>query len=180
MVLAEFFTHPFAGKFSVQACQWCLLIHVSCVRGSPLLRTILVFGVLCISALGFVKLTGGGDKSVEPVVGSEGGGNDEVAAEKMIPAKVRLTLSCMSGMVDVSAGVNRMEVEAVNSHVFAGDLEIDPENPVIFVKVACIVPESEGKVRNFAKLVVEAEGQETFTHVFDADGDIDDFVELPF
>jgi hypothetical protein len=34
--------------------------------------------------------------------------------------------------------------------------------------------------RFFAKLIVEAEGEETFVHVFDAKGDIDDFVELPF
>lgn len=155
-------------------------MHISCVRGSPLLRTILVLGVLCISALGFVKLTGGGGKAVKPVVESEMGGHEENAREKMIPAKVRLTLSCMAGMVDVSAGADRMEVEAASSHEFSGDMEIDPENPVIFVKVACIVPEGGGNVRNFAKLVVEAEGKETFTHVFDAEGDIDDFVELPF
>jgi hypothetical protein len=41
-------------------------------------------------------------------------------------------------------------------------------------------PKRGGVARTFAKLVVEAEGKETFTHVFDADGDIDDFVELPF
>jgi hypothetical protein len=149
-------------------------MHISCVRGSPLLRTILVLGVLCISALGFVKLTGGGGKAVEPTVVSGTDGED--AGEKLIPAKVRLTLSCLAGMIDVSAGGESMSGELDEEGNFLGELEIDPANPVIFVKVACI-PQTG---RNFAKLVVEAEGQETFTHVFDATGDIDDFVELPF
>lgn len=149
-------------------------MHVSCVRGSPLLRTILVFGVLCISAWGFVKLTGGGGRVVEPVVVAGMDGED--AEEKMIPAKVRLTLSCLAGFIDVSAGGESMSGKLDEDANFLGELEIDPMNPVIFVKVACI-PQTG---RNFAKLVVEADGQETFTHVFDAEGDIDDFVELPF
>ncbi|MGJ8641968.1 MAG: hypothetical protein ACSHX9_01055 [Luteolibacter sp.] len=150
------------------------------MRGSPLLRTILVLGVLCISALGFVKLTGSGGKIVEPVVDSGTDSIGEVAGEKMISAKVRLTLSCLAGMIDVSAGGESMSGRLDAEGNFLGELEIDPENPVIFVKVACIPPKGGESISNFAKLVVEAEGQETFTHVFDAKGDIDDFVELPF
>ncbi|MDP4647224.1 MAG: hypothetical protein NWR51_04705 [Akkermansiaceae bacterium] len=153
-------------------------MHISCVRGSPLLRTILVLGVLCISALGFVKLTGGGGKAVEPTVVSGTDGED--AGEKMIPAKVRLTLSCLAGMIDVSAGGESMSGEMDTEGNFLGELEIDTENPVIFVRVACVPRDAGESGRHFAKLVVEAEGQETFTHVFDATGDIDDFVELPF
>lgn len=153
-------------------------MHLSCVRGSPLLRTILVLGVLCISALGFVKLTREGGKAVglEVVSGLGKEGKNEEGGERMIPAKVRLTLSCMAGYVEVSAGEERMRGALDDNGSFLGELNIDPENPVVFVKVSCIPQVG----RNFAKLVVDAEGQETFTHVFDAEGDIDDFVELPF
>jgi hypothetical protein len=62
-----------------------------------------------------------------------------------------------------------------------GETVIDPQMPVMFLKVSCIAPAGpEGMTRFFAKLIVEAEGEETFVHVFDAKGDIDDFVELPF
>ena len=152
-------------------------MHISCVRGSPLIRTILVFGVLCISALGFVKLTGSGSKLVEPEMVS-GAGEDR--NKKMIPARVRVTLSCLAGMIDVSAGGESMSGKMDEEGNFVGELEIDPENPVVFAKVACIPPNGGESGRNFAKLVVEAEGRETFTHIFDAKGDIDDFVELPF
>ena len=161
----------------MEACQKNSLKHFSCVRGSPLIRTILVLGVLCISALGFVKLTGSGTEPVEPEVISVAG---QGADKKMIPAKVRVTLSCLAGMIDVSAGGESMNGKMDEEGNFVGELEIDAENPVVFAKVACIAPNGGESGRNFAKLVVEAEGMETFTHVFDAKGDIDDFVELPF
>ena len=62
----------------------------------------------------------------------------------------------------------------------SGTAYIDPENPVVFLKVSSLAKAADDGQRIFAKLVVEAEGEATFTHVFDADGDIDDFVELPF
>lgn len=55
---------------------------------------------------------------------------------------------------------------------------MDPRNPHISLVVRWKTAATPGEHR-FAKLTLEAPGQETFTHVFDADGDIDDFLELP-
>ena len=61
----------------------------------------------------------------------------------------------------------------------SGMLELDPNNPRLGLVVRWKNPSAPGEHR-FAKLTLEAPGQETFTHVFDAVGDIDDFLELPF
>ncbi len=61
---------------------------------------------------------------------------------------------------------------------FTGELEMDPQNPHLSLLVRWKNPLTTGEHR-FAKLTLEAHGQETFIHVFDAAGDIDEFLELP-
>jgi hypothetical protein len=68
-------------------------------------------------------------------------------------------------------------LETMTWREFSTEITIEKKEPVIYLNV--VWSQVSGN-RRFAKLVVEAEGRETFTHVFDADGDIDDFVELPF
>lgn len=67
---------------------------------------------------------------------------------------------------------------AVDDGSISGHLEIDAASPSLSLTVHWKTPPSAGEHR-FAKLTLEAAGRETFTHVFDADGDIDDFLELP-
>jgi len=59
-----------------------------------------------------------------------------------------------------------------------GKLELDPRNPHLSLVVRWKNAPTAGEHR-FAKLTLEAPGQDTFTHVFDAAADIDDFLELP-
>ncbi len=68
---------------------------------------------------------------------------------------------------------------ADGGNTVSGTVTIDPANPSLSLVVRWKSPAGEGEHR-FAKLTLEAPGQPTFTHVFDADGDIDDLIELPF
>jgi hypothetical protein len=59
-----------------------------------------------------------------------------------------------------------------------GVLELDARNPRVGLVIRWKHPATHGE-RRFARLTLEPPGQAAFTHVFDADGDIDDFLELP-
>lgn len=158
-------------------------MHISCVRGSPLIRTVLVLLALVASGFGFVRLT-----SQSMMLADDG--VPVMLAEKeelLIPAKVRLILSRPAGFFELKIGERTVNLKhgdpwelSKKSWEFTGEAMIDPDSPVVFLKVACVPPASGDTAPVFAKLVVEAEGKKTFTHVFDAPGDIDDFVELPF
>jgi hypothetical protein len=151
-------------------------MHISCVRGSPLIRTILVLAALVVAGIMFDRLTREralkADDQVLVMVDEQ--------QKNLIPAKVNLTFSRFVGFYDLKINGENVVLTRGESGDYAGSAAIDPENPVVFLKVSCVPPLAEGEGRMFAKLVVEADGQETFTHVFDAAGDIDDFVELPF
>ncbi|MFN5580762.1 MAG: hypothetical protein ACK49X_14240, partial [Akkermansiaceae bacterium] len=58
-----------------------------------------------------------------------------------------------------------------------GDIIIDTDKPVVYLKVNWYELADR---RGFAKLVIEATGQETVTQVFDATGNLDEFLELTF
>lgn len=91
-------------------------------------------------------------------------------------APFRLLLSDPAEEVEISA-VTVSKPAAAGAQV-AGTLELDPSNPQVSLRVRWKNPTGPAEHR-FAKLTLEAPGRETFNHVFDADGDIDDFVELP-
>lgn len=144
-------------------------MHISCVRGSPLIRTVFFFLALVVSGIGFARLTERGAKVTERI----GGAGLPEAEKSVVSAKYFLTLS--SEPSSVLLGETSIEPQA--SAEFSGSLELEKDSPVVFLKVEW--KEGTGS-RRFAKLVIEAPGEETFSHVFDAPGDIDNFVELPF
>ncbi|MDE0836390.1 MAG: hypothetical protein OSA84_08580 [Akkermansiaceae bacterium] len=102
-----------------------------------------------------------------------GGAGLPEAEKSVVSAKYFLTLSSEPSFVLLGA----TSIEPQASGEFFGSLELDKDSRVVFLKVEW--KEGTGS-RRFAKLVIEAPGAETFSHVFDAPGDIDDFVELPF
>lgn len=147
------------------------------MRGSPLLRTFLILVALVVSGIGFARLT---HKGTTVTAGSV----EEVTAKsEKISAKVFLTFSEAAGSVQLNSGDRSImaglpgNLEKMTWREFFTEITIEKKEPVIYLNV--VWSQVSGN-RRFAKLVVEAEGRETFTHVFDADGDIDDFVELPF
>ena len=148
------------------------------MRGSPLLRTFLILAALVLSGIGFARLTHKGTAAT-------GMQRVEVSTTgEEITAKVFLTFSETAGSVHLNSGSEGILLPDspgnepnMTWREFSSEITIDKKDPVIYLKV--VWSQASGN-RRFAKLVVEAEGKETFTHVFDADGDIDDFVELPF
>ena len=141
------------------------------VRGSPIIRFILLVIALAATAVGLLRVTaarGSGDLTPKPPV-----------VERAAPAAVpfHLVLSAPAASLEIDTGhLSRPPVEQAT---ISGMLELDPNNPRLGLVVRWKNPSAPGEHR-FAKLTLEAPGQETFTHVFDAVGDIDDFLELPF
>ena len=142
-----------------------------------MLRTFLILAALVLSGIGFARLTHKGTRV-------PAGSVEEVTAKsEMIPAKVMLTFSEAAGSVQLNSGDRSImaglpgNLEKMTWRDFSTEMTIEKNDPVIFLNV---VWSQDSGNRRFAKMVVEAEGRETFTHVFDAAGDIDDFVELPF
>jgi hypothetical protein len=127
---------------------------------------------LAVTAAGLVRVT-----SSRATAGSPG---------KLAPVETMVSKSAIPFRLVLSAPAGEVVVEtttqirpAPGDGTISGKLEIDPANPTLGLIVRWKKPAAEGEHR-FAKLTLEAPGQPTFTHVFDAEGDIDDFLELPF
>ncbi|MEO7341559.1 MAG: hypothetical protein ABI073_11840 [Luteolibacter sp.] len=102
-----------------------------------------------------------------------------VVAKTAIAASVpfRLVLSAPAAEVKIDTGGPVVPV-SLDSSPMIGKLELDPSNPHVSLFVHWKNPPAAGEHR-FAKLALEAAGQPTLTHIFDADGDIDELLELP-
>ncbi|MES2997638.1 MAG: hypothetical protein V4733_12595 [Verrucomicrobiota bacterium] len=139
------------------------------MRGSPLLNSVALLVFLITAAFGFVRLTSA--RITKPVDGSR----------KIIPAArseatvevpYRLILSAKSRAIFIDSGNGK----PVSSE--SGVLSMDARNPAVSLRVNWQTPPASGEQR-FAKLILEWPGKPTLTRVFDAPGDIDDFLELP-
>lgn len=139
------------------------------MRGSPVLRFILLAIALVATAVGLQRVT---SERVEAGLIKEV--EKPVAAWMEVP--FHLILSAPAAAVELDTGKRiRPEVEALP---VSGTLEMDAANPQLALVVRWKNPAAAGEHR-FAKLTLEPPGQATITHVFDADGDIDDILELP-
>ncbi len=141
------------------------------MRGSPLIRFILLVFALAATGVGLLRVTAArslGDPALKPPI-------VERAALSAVP--FRLVLSAPAVAVEIDTG--HLIRPPADPAPISGTLELDPNNPRLGLVVRWKKPAAADEHR-FAKLTLEAPGQETFTHVFDAAGDIDDFLELPF
>jgi hypothetical protein len=141
------------------------LRHLSAVRGSPLLRSILILLALAASSLGLVRLTNSQSAPVAPVRKSQ-----PPVSPTNLP--YRLVLSAEAAEISIAADPQPPLNQA------AGTLTTDSKNPVISLIIRWKTPLSAGEQR-FAKLILDPPGKPTITHVFDSSGDIDDILELP-
>ncbi|MES2924772.1 MAG: hypothetical protein V4819_24675 [Verrucomicrobiota bacterium] len=140
------------------------------MRGSPLIRFILLVFALAATGAGLLRVTAArspGDPAIRSAV-------IEKPSQSAVP--FRLILSAPAAAVEIDTG--RVIRPQANQSPISGTLELDPNNPRVGLVVRWKNAPTPGEHR-FAKLTLEAPGQETFTHVFDANGDIDDFLELP-
>lgn len=143
------------------------------VRGSPLIRFIILAIALAATAAGLLRVTAARTtlaRTAPPPAAS-------LQALRATSVPFRLLLSVPAAMVEIDSG--KPIRPPLDGPFLSGTLELDPANPHVGLVVRWKTPASAGEHR-FAKLTLEPPGQETFTHVFDAAGDIDDFLELPF
>lgn len=142
------------------------------VRGSPLLRFILLAIALMATAAGLARVTASRSITGSPVPGKVAAkfssGTDSVP--------FRLLLSAPATEVTLNTG-NEVR-PSLDGPGISGVLEIDPANPQVAIVIRWKKPAEQGEHR-FAKLTLEAPGKDTFHHVFESDGDIDDLLELP-
>lgn len=143
------------------------LRHFTAVRGSPLLRSIFIVLLLIASAVVLTRLTA----AKAPVTDTPQTVTAPAASKKR-ELPYRLLLSAEASEVGISAG------EQPPLTALSGNLAVPVEHPAVFLTVRWKNPAAPGEHR-FAKLTLEPAGKPTLTHVFDADGDIDDVFELP-
>ena len=127
---------------------------------------------LAATAVGLARVTSSRGADTSPPLSPAVVKSD--ARKNAVP--YRLLLSAPATEVVLTA-TNEVRNAASDGNI-SGTLEIDPANPNLSLTVRWKNPPAAGEHR-FAKITLEAAGKETFTHVFDADGDIDDFLELP-
>ncbi len=141
------------------------------MRGSPLLRFILLVLLLAGVAVGVRRVTSA--RTVAETAPAERPLRPTSAAAAV---PFRLLLSAPASAVEIDTGEpNYLDA---SSNPVTGSLNLDPANPHLSLIVRWKNPPAPGEHR-FARLTLEPPGLETFIHTFDADGDIDDFLELP-
>ena len=145
--------------------------QIAAVRGSPLVRFVFLTLALVATGVGLMRVTAGRPAariSVQPTA-------TNVEASVHVP--FQLVLSAAATEVNIESEGPALHFSE-ETNPLAGKLLLDPQNPHVSLVVRWKTPSAQGEHR-FAKLTLEAPGKPTFTHVFDADGDIDDFLELP-
>ena len=141
------------------------------MRGSPIIRFLLLTCALSITAFGLVRVTAKNVKKPEPAQTTE----KLVRSSSLVP--FRLILSSRASLVEIDTG--KLLRPVLTEGPVTGELEIDPHHPRLGIIVKWSQPSTVGEHR-FAKITLEAPGMATFSHTFDAAGDLDEFIELPF
>lgn len=93
----------------------------------------------------------------------------------IVPFRLQLSAPASDVKIDTGRAVESLNID--HSPII-GHLTLDPENPHLALTIHwkyLAAPEEH----RFAKLTLEIPGQDTIRHVFDAAGDVDDFLELP-
>jgi hypothetical protein len=142
------------------------------VRGSPLLRFFVLTIALTATGLGLMRVTSAGKtpNPARPALPAE------PAATPPQTVPFRLILSSPASFVEIDSG--KKVNPSVTAGALSGKIEMDPENPQIGLIIRWKNPIAPGEHR-FAKIILEPPGKATFTHTFDAVGDLEDFIELP-
>lgn len=143
------------------------------MRGSPLVRFIFITVALAISGVGLTRVTSSRSNAYIPIPVLGLG----KAEGRLNPAPFHLLLSTPARSVEINTST--YPPPSVDGSLISGKVDLDPNNPRIALVVRWKNPEAAGEHR-FAKLTLEVPGQDTLSHVFDAKGDIDDVLELPF
>ena len=140
------------------------------MRGSPVIRFILLAIALVITAAGLQRVTSARAETDSPLLPQK-----PKPPASAVP--FRLVLSAPAAVIEINTG-KPLQLSPEEMPI-SGTLEMDTANPHLALIVRWKNSPAAGEHR-FAKLTLDVPRQPTFIHVFDADGDIDDFLELPF
>ena len=139
------------------------------MRGSPLLRTLVVLAVLLLTGLGLARLTA-------PVAQKPGASAGPELVEKpatKAKASFEILLSAKAKEVTLDGGSSPLSFQNTAEPV-NGSLELEGEHPVISLRVTW---SDTSPGHRFAKVRLEIPGKDTVEHVFTSAGDIDDIWE---
>jgi hypothetical protein len=140
------------------------------MRGSPVLRTLVVLAVLLLTGLALARLT----RDANP---PQAATRTETAPPSPLTGKsatYELVLSGQAAEIHLDAGAEPASLTPDTAAPLAGTLEIPGDHPVISLRIKW-ADHSPG--HRFAKLRLEVPGKDTLEHVFSAPGDIDDIWE---
>lgn len=140
------------------------------MRGSPLLRTLIVLAALLVTGLALARLTAKGPDRQAAVPKEETTPTPNSGAK----ASFELILSGTAKEISLDAGASAV-VKTDTAEPVTGTLELSGDAPVVSLRV---IWSEKTPGRRFAMLRLEIPGQETLEHVFTSPGDIDDIWEL--
>lgn len=139
------------------------------MRGSPLIRSFLVF--IAVALIG-VSLTwlGGGHSSPPPAPPKQRLPDSHNLATPFV-----LSLSAPAKSVLLESAGKSLELQP-DQQIISGTLSIDDQYPTVFITVKW---KSSNPGPHFAKLTLEPPSRPTLTRTFDAPGELSDVWELP-
>ncbi len=136
------------------------------MRGSPILRTLIVLLVLILAGGGLWMVR---TDSRPSVITTDG----PAAVPSQLEAPFMLTLSAPASKVRIETAAGPTEL-VPGSQTVTGLLPISSENPALFLTVTW---QDAAATPRFAKLTLEPPGQPTLTRTFDAIGELSDVWE---
>jgi hypothetical protein len=139
------------------------------MRGSPLFRTLTVLVALLLTGIGLARLT----TVAAPQVSATPPPSEKAEPAKSSSATFELLLSGTAKRVVLEAGGAPITFENTAGPL-TGKLALSSDMPTIFLQVEWADAVAGHR---FAKLRLEAPGQETREHVFSAPDNIDDLWE---
>lgn len=145
------------------------------MRGFPLLRSLVILIWLTVSAVALVKLT---SRTAPPLENGERKSTVVEDPGEQVPVTgYTVSVSAEMSELRINGQDQLIQGRPVGSSI-SGQLP-QSENPQVVELVVRWKNPPSATEHRFARLTLYPPGKATITHVFDADGDIDDILELP-
>ena len=138
------------------------------MRGSPLIRTLLVLIALSVAGFGLSLM---GSKRSNP---GTTGIPENIPEPVAIDTPFVLTLSAPAKQVSIES-MNQTYAFDSSSQTISGNLPIEIGHPSLFIDIVWV---DSNPAPRFAKLVLEPAGHPTKTKIFDTTGNLSDVWEL--
>ncbi|MCH7226305.1 hypothetical protein [Haloferula sp. A504] len=137
------------------------------MRGSPLIRTIVVLLALLAAAFGIRKI------AVDPVSAPVQPPAPVAGAASSAPFFLTFSAPPSEVILESAGEILKLRPEGTTAH---GSIKLSDDHPTLFVSI--LWDAGDDSVPRFAKLTLEPPGQATKTRTFDGLGAIDDVWEL--